>query len=122
MGYHLMKILFILILLVAADTSSSYGDFKRNPIKETQTEPVPVTEELLTREYEQGPASPSFKMFDTTSGFFAKKPYNHILKAEFLEAELDSNTFFSDEQTIDWFETDIEDMNSPETLDEQELK
>lgn len=122
MNNPLVKIPFILLLLVNLNPSSSYGDFKRNPIKETQTDPVPVTQELLTRESELGPASPSFKMSDTTSGFFAKKPYDHILKPEFLEAKLDSETLFSDERSVDWFETDVEDMKSVETLDEQELK
>lgn len=119
---HTLLIGFVLLLVMTFNVPSSYCDFKRNPIKETQTDPVPVTEELLSREYDQGPASPSFKMPDTTAGFFAKKPFDHILKAEFLEAELDSETLFSDEQTVGWFESDIEDLNSPEVLDEQELK
>ena len=48
--------------------------YDEDPIVSTQTKTVPVTEELLKREGEPGPASPTYKMSDT-SGFLVKKPY-----------------------------------------------
>ncbi len=48
---------------------------QRDPIKETQTTPVLVTDELLNREGgEPGPASPSFKLKDSAD-FFSREPY-----------------------------------------------
>ena len=60
---------------------ASIGD--RDPIGDTQTKPVPVTQELLTREGEPGPASPTFKMQDTAK-FLVKKPYDQAVK-EYLD-------------------------------------
>jgi len=52
---------------------------EKDPIGNTQSGVVPVTEELLTREGEPGPASPSFKMADTFR-FLVKKPYEEVEK------------------------------------------
>jgi len=52
--------------------AASIGE--KEPIKETQTTPVPVTDELLNREGEPGPASPSFK-FKDSADFFFPDPY-----------------------------------------------
>ena len=50
------------------------ASYEKDPVAATQSNVVPVTEELLNREGEPGPASPSFKMSDTAR-FLVKKPY-----------------------------------------------
>lgn len=55
------------------------ASFEEDPIKATQSKIVPVTKELLTREGEPGPASPTYKIPDT-SGFLVKKPYREVDK------------------------------------------
>lgn len=51
--------------------AASIGE--KDPVRETQTTPVPVTEELLNREGgDPGPASPSFKLKDSTD-FFSRE-------------------------------------------------
>jgi len=74
---------------------------EKDPIGNTQTGVVPVTKELLTREGEPGPASPTFKM-DNTSDFLVKKPYEEVekyIKGEAVEAEGES----SDSLWDNWF-------------------
>ena len=63
---------FFLCLVWYAGTAAAYSE--EDPVKKTQSDVVPVTEELLTREGQLGPASPSFKMADTSS-FLIKKEY-----------------------------------------------
>ena len=76
-----------------------FASFEEDPIRKTQTKVVPVTEELLKREGEPGPASPSFKMADT-SGFLVKEPYDQV-EEEKRESELkeDDSSILED----DWF-------------------
>ena len=62
---------------------SSFAGFDKAPLKETQSDTVPVTEELLTREGQAGPASPTYPMADT-SGFLVQMPYE---KAEEYRAD-----------------------------------
>ncbi|MBI4372424.1 MAG: hypothetical protein HY585_01700 [Candidatus Omnitrophica bacterium] len=71
---------------------------EKDPIKETQSHTVPVTQELLTREGEPAPASPTFKMSDT-SGFLVKEPYE---EADMYQTDLDDEEFSSDEWD-NWF-------------------
>ncbi len=122
MGIYLRKLVLILFVCLIMQTSLAYGEFKRDPVKETQTDPVAVTQELLNRESESGPASPSFKMSDTTSGFFAKKPYDHILKQELFGDDSDQETGLLNDDWEDWFEAGREEAKSTEALDKKELK
>ncbi len=93
-------------------------DNERDPIKHTQTDPVAVTEELLAREYESGPASPSFKMNDT-SGFMAKKPYDFLKHQDLIETENQAN----EENWDDWFLSEENgDEKSTEAIDEAGVK
>ncbi len=74
---------------------------EKDPIGNTQSGVVPVTKELLTREGELGPASPTFKM-DDTSRFLVKKPYEEVEKymiGEVAESEGESTDTLWD----DWF-------------------
>jgi hypothetical protein len=66
--------------------------FDKDPLKETQSNTVPVTEELLTREGQPAPASPTYPLVDT-SGFLVKMPYG---KAEEYRAndEAESSDHF----------------------------
>ena len=70
---------FSLLLLLGSLGGVGSASFEEDPIKKTQSAVVPVTSELLSREGEPGPASPTFKMSDT-SGFFVKKPYQRAEK------------------------------------------
>jgi len=73
-----------------------HASFEKDPIKETQSKTVPVTEELLTREGDVGPASPSFKMKDTER-FLVKKPYGEVDQGVVAESS-------EDEYSTDWWE------------------
>ncbi len=74
---------------------------EKDPIKDTQSGVVPVTDELLTREGEPGPASPSFKATDT-SIFLVKKPYEGIEK-HILDGMLKQEEKHLDNSWDDWF-------------------
>ena len=63
--------------------ANAFAGFDKDPLKETQSAAVPVTEELLTREGQAGPASPTYPMADT-SGFLVQMPYE---KAEEYRAD-----------------------------------
>ncbi len=65
----------IFACVVCAFPCSGGASFERNPVKETQSNVVPVTEEMLNREGQLGPASPTFKIQDTAK-FMVKKPIN----------------------------------------------
>ena len=69
---------FVSLLAFSEVTFASIED--KDPIKDTQTRAVPVTQELLTREGEPGPASPTYKMQGETSKFLVKKPYDQVEK------------------------------------------
>ncbi|MBI4368241.1 MAG: hypothetical protein HY588_02495 [Candidatus Omnitrophica bacterium] len=91
-----MGCIFILFLLTM-QAESVNASFDQDPIKETQSKTVPVTEELLTREGEAGPASPSFKMKDTDR-FLVKKPYEEVDQASVDKASEE------EESSLDWWE------------------
>ena len=59
---------------VPTDAVAAGIEHEKEPIRSTQSDAVPVTEELLKREGDLGPASPTFKMSDT-SKFMVKRPY-----------------------------------------------
>lgn len=63
-----------LFFCLTIGVQSVLGIQEEEPIKATQSDTVPVTEELLEREGDVGPASPTIKMEDT-SQFLVKKPY-----------------------------------------------
>lgn len=71
--------LFFVIFILSHRLCVAGVTNEKDHIGATQTEGVPVTTELLNREGEPGPASPSFKMSDT-SKFLVKKPYQEAEK------------------------------------------
>ncbi|OGW81000.1 MAG: hypothetical protein A3G33_01325 [Omnitrophica bacterium RIFCSPLOWO2_12_FULL_44_17] len=77
---------------------NGFGGFQRDLIKETQTEPVQVTEELLKRESETGPASPTFKMPDANQ-FLTDKPYEESQEEEVVTEKSEEKTKWWDK----WF-------------------
>jgi hypothetical protein len=83
-----------LLFSVSASTWDAFASFEKDPLKETQSETVPVTEELLTREGEPGPASPTYPMADT-SRFLVKTPYENVDKYEGYEEEEDTEHFWN---------------------------
>ena len=90
---------------------------EKDHIGATQTEGVPVTSELLNREGEPGPASPSFKMLDT-SKFLLKKPYQEAekLRMDSLVQPEDESLFDSSDE---WFLG--EEGNGSESVSTSEL-
>lgn len=77
-------VVLLLIFFFTGFSKLALSSFDEDPIKATQSKVVPVTEELLTREGEPGPASPTYKMIDT-SGFLVKKPYEEAEKKEAIQ-------------------------------------
>src|SRR3989338_2288038 len=108
-------IVFVLLLFL---TETGLASFKRDPIEETQTRPIPVTEELLTREGELGPASPTYKMEGETANFLVKKPYEEA-ETEYL-GEL-SNGEETSSLSDEWFFWDKEgqEMSETEAIDKK---
>lgn len=91
----------------------------KDPIEATQSGVVPVTKELLTREGEPGPASPSFKMTDT-SGFLVKKPYQETEKVDVGKGD-ESREESAGSTWDDWFLGEEESGNpsTPELIDKK---
>ena len=114
------KVFSFFLFLYVFLPSSSFSSFDRDPVKDTQTQPVPVTQELLARDSESGPASPTFKMNDTEV-FMAKKPY-HLLQEEDQEEEWNEEDVT--EQTWNqWFLLEeTEQPQSSEAIEEKELR
>ena len=77
-----IEVLFVCLLGTAPFAWGA--SFEKDPIKETQTDPVPVTEELLAREGQTGPASPTFKIGNTAE-FLVQKPYGNVEVGEQTE-------------------------------------
>lgn len=66
--------LFLVCMTMFSKPSIAGIEQEKDHISSTQSGVVLVTSELLNREGEPGPASPSFKMPDTAK-FLVKKPY-----------------------------------------------
>jgi hypothetical protein len=77
---------------------NAFAGFEKDPLKETQSDTVPVTEELLTREGQAGPASPTYPMADT-SGFLVQMPYEKAEEYRAGEEEKEFSRHFWDR----WF-------------------
>ena len=88
---------FFFLLWMTAFMTNSFASYEKDPIKATQTKEVPVTKELLNREGEQGPASPSFKM-ESADRFLVKKPYEKVETGESGELEEETSHWWQD-----WF-------------------
>ncbi|MBI4395200.1 MAG: hypothetical protein HY583_03275 [Candidatus Omnitrophica bacterium] len=98
-------LLFLGLISIAWYTSLSYAAYEKDPIKNTQSNVVPVTQELLTREGEPAPASPTFKMSDT-SRFLVKEPYEVAEEAQELH-HWDEESALSDwDSWFSWEEGD----------------
>lgn len=95
---------FLLVYFLTVPFVLGGIELEKDPVKRTQTDPVPVTEELLKRESETGPASPSFKMKDTST-FMVEKPYEDQEQEELLDKTSDSETDFSAENWDDWWQS-----------------
>lgn len=99
----------VFFLCFIRPTPVARASYEEDPVKTTQSNTVPVTDELLTREGEPGPASPTFKMSDT-SGFLVKKPYeeaeDNMLDDKFEEGS--SSAWWDD-----WFFWEGDDESNP---------
>ena len=72
---RLVTIIFlVLISCLAVGSNLVLAVQEEEPIKATQSDAVPVTEESLGREGDVGPPSPTMKTVDV-SEFLVKKPY-----------------------------------------------
>jgi len=69
---------FCFILGLTSGAGVSYAAYEKDPIKATQSKTVAVTEELLQREGDVGPATPTIKHKDT-SEFLLKQPYEQAV-------------------------------------------
>lgn len=99
-----LRLIILCFFWVLWHAQVSSASFEKDPIKDTQSKVVPVTQELLTREGEPGPASPSFKMSDT-SGFLVKKDYE---EADIHQADqwLEESQFSDADEWFSWEEED----------------
>ena len=77
--------IFLLLFIVGPHLIEAVYD--DDPIKTTRASTVPVTEELVTKEGETAPASPTIRLYDTGL-FFVKRPYDKVREeAEKIEDE-----------------------------------
>ena len=111
--------LFFVYMTVSSKFSIAGIEQEKDHISSTQSGVVLVTSELLNREGEPGPASPSFRMPDT-SKFLVKKPYEGAEKLsmhELAQLEEESLNTSSDE----WFlgEEDGENGSISEPIDKK---
>ena len=87
-----LTIFFFVFCLHLIATDARAG-FDKDPLKETQSGSVPVTEELLTKEGQSGPASPTYPMADT-SHFLVKSPYGKAEEYRTDDEERESSDHF----------------------------
>ena len=95
---NLGALYLVLVCLVWLNPFSFASFDDKDPISATQSNAVPVTDELLNRDGEPGPASPTFKMSDTSS-FLVKKPYQLVDKYDLSQPIEESASTLWD----DWF-------------------
>ena len=117
-GWVLKKTtVYILFLCFACIPKFCFAGHEEDPIKATQSGVVAVTKELLTREGEPGPASPTFKMSDT-SIFLVKKPYQQAEIQDINKITVPGEEF-SPTSWEDWFsgEEESEDNSKSEPID-----
>ncbi|PIQ87484.1 MAG: hypothetical protein COV74_00505 [Candidatus Omnitrophica bacterium CG11_big_fil_rev_8_21_14_0_20_45_26] len=69
----LQFVLFFCISIILAGPAEA-SLFNDDPVKDTQTTPVAVTEETLQYEGQSGAPAPSFKMLKDTGKFFVEEP------------------------------------------------
>ena len=101
------ELVFLVIFCIFLRTGIVSAALKEDPIKSTQSDTVPVTEELITREGEPGPASPTIKMNDT-SKFLVKKPYQKADQEEDIEKPEETSTPWWE----DWFTWEEDEQGS----------
>ena len=89
------KLIIFPVLIVCSHLIASrlWAGFDQDPIAETRSDAVPVTEESLKREGQAGPASPTYPMADT-SGFLVKVPYEKAGEGEVDDKEASSDHFW----------------------------
>ncbi len=109
------KVLCLFFLCFACLAKLSTAAYEEDPLKATQTNAVPVTEELLTREGQPGPASPTFKMSDTAR-FLVKKPYQTAEKGKDVDQPRDESSSDLWDNWLFW-EEDNEDNSILQTVD-----
>ena len=107
MVMRLAKVSSLIILGVFYWVSVASAAYDKDPIKTTQTQTVQVTEELLKREGEPGPASPTIRLSDT-SKFLTQKPYEKIAE----EADKDQLKEESSPWWKNWFSWDKDEEES----------
>ena len=99
-------VILLLIFCFTGFSRLAMSSFDEDPVKATQSKVVAVTEELLTREGEPGPASPTYKMWDT-SLFLVKKPYEEAEKKEMIQRMKEATP----DLWNDWFFWEVESEN-----------
>jgi len=72
MNQYVVTLTLIAFIMVG---STAYAVYEKEPIKRTKSDAVAVTKELLEREGDVGPATPTIKMADT-SVFLTEKPHH----------------------------------------------
>jgi hypothetical protein len=68
---RLSYMILVAVLMTQTDVSFAYD---KDPVKSTQSDTVAVTDELLDREGQLGPASPTIKI-PLITHFFSKTPF-----------------------------------------------
>jgi hypothetical protein len=70
--------IYLLAVLISISENAGAGSFDKDPIVETQTKTVPVTEETLRNEPKAGAPAPTFRLITDTGQFFVADPLFEI--------------------------------------------
>ena len=105
------KIAFFVFLACILSTLCLASNFERDPIGETQTNPVPVTPETLKDEKAGAPA-PSYRLQKHSGEFFVEKPTEKIEKEKVIPP-ISDELVSTQEKSDDW---DSEDKADEDTV------
>lgn len=89
-------ILALFLVVVICELAWAYGS--RDPILETQSKTVAVTEETLKDEPRSGAPAPTFKLVHDTGVFFVKTPVEFYQDESIKESVWHTESFKSDEK------------------------
>ena len=110
-------VFYFLLFYLVCPVQLGLAGYEKDPVKTTQSNTVAVTEELLTREGELQPASPTFKMPDTAR-FLVKKPYQKMETKQVNQPSEESSSNNWEDEWFSW-KGNGQDISKSEAVDKK---
>jgi hypothetical protein len=101
----LLRTFILLVLLFNLVPCTGIAAYEKEPIKKTQSDTVAVTQELLEREGQLGPSTPTMRM-EHTEPFLTKVPLNDADEGALEEADKEGAPWW--ERWFFWVDEDRE--------------